>query len=94
MPLYEYLCESCGKTIEVIQKFADAPLSECEACGGTLEKLLSRSTVQFKGTGWYVTDYADKGKKAGNSSNTKAKKPGTEGKSEKAPDTGKKKSAE
>ncbi len=57
MPLYEYRCEDCGDTIEVIQKFSDTPLSLCEACGGSLERLLSPPTIQFKGSGWYVTDY-------------------------------------
>ncbi len=57
MPLYEYRCEDCGETIEVIQKFSDSPLSQCEDCGGVLERLLSPSAIQFKGSGWYVTDY-------------------------------------
>ncbi len=57
MPLYEYLCQDCGETIEVIQKFSDSPLSKCEDCGGALERLLSPSAIQFKGSGWYVTDY-------------------------------------
>ena len=60
MPLYESQCEECGETIEVIQKFSDPPLSECEKCGGKLERLLSAPAVQFKGTGWYVTDYGRK----------------------------------
>ncbi len=61
MPLYEYRCHSCGKTIEVIQKFSDEPLKVHADCGGDLEKLISRSALQFKGTGWYVTDYAKSG---------------------------------
>lgn len=60
MPLYEYKCSKCGKTIEVIQKFSDAPLKVHEDCGGDLEKLLSASAFQLKGTGWYATDYAKK----------------------------------
>jgi putative FmdB family regulatory protein len=60
MPLYEYECQSCGKRTEVLQRFADAPLTVCEACGGELKKLLSAPAVQFKGSGWYVTDYAGK----------------------------------
>ena len=60
MPLYEYQCEECGETIEVIQKFSDPPPSECKKCGGELERLLSAPAVQFKGTGWYVTDYGRK----------------------------------
>jgi putative FmdB family regulatory protein len=58
MPLYEYKCHSCGKTIEVIQKFSDEPLRTHEDCGGELEKLISRSAFQLKGSGWYATDYA------------------------------------
>src|SRR6266542_1496397 len=61
MPIYEYECAKCGKTIEVIQKMADKPLKKHADCGGTLTKLISASGFQFKGTGWYVTDYARKG---------------------------------
>jgi putative FmdB family regulatory protein len=58
MPLYEYKCHSCGKTFEVIQKFSDEPLTTHAECGaGPVEKLLSAPAFQFKGTGWYVTDY-------------------------------------
>jgi putative FmdB family regulatory protein len=60
MPIYEYQCAKCGKTIEVIQKMSDKPLKKHEDCGGTLTKLISASGFQFKGTGWYVTDYARK----------------------------------
>ena len=60
MPLYEYQCEKCGKIVEIIQKFSDPPLSECEKCGGELERLLSAPAFQFKGSGWYVTDYGPK----------------------------------
>jgi putative FmdB family regulatory protein len=62
MPIYEYSCKKCGKTIEVIQKFSDSPLKKHQGCGGTLTKLVSAAGFQFKGTGWYVTDYARKGK--------------------------------
>ena len=61
MPIYEYECSKCGKTIEVIQKFSDKPLKKHAGCGGNLTKLISASGFQFKGTGWYVTDYARKG---------------------------------
>jgi len=57
MPLYEYRCQVCGETIEVIQKFSDSPLSKCEDCGGALERLLSASAIKFKGSGWYVNEY-------------------------------------
>ena len=57
MPLYEYKCQSCGDVFEVIQKFVDEPLTVHEKCGGPVERLISTSALQFKGTGWYVTDY-------------------------------------
>lgn len=63
MPLYEYRCQSCGEVSEVLQRMDDAPLSECPRCGGALQKLVSAPALQFKGTGWYVTDYARSGKK-------------------------------
>ena len=69
MPLYEYQCESCHAVTERIQKFSDPPLETCPSCGGRVKKLLSSPAIQFKGTGWYITDYARKsaseGKKAG-----------------------------
>ena len=61
MPLYEYQCKSCHTLTERIQKFSDPPLTVCPHCGGELEQLLSAPAVQFKGAGWYVTDYARKG---------------------------------
>lgn len=63
MPLYEYRCQSCGEVSEVLQRMDDAPLSECSHCGGALQKLASAPALQFKGSGWYVTDYARAGKK-------------------------------
>ena len=62
MPLYEYECLKCGTVFEEIRKFSDAPLTTHEGCGGELRKLLSAPAIQFKGTGWYVTDYARSGK--------------------------------
>ncbi len=67
MPLYEYRCESCGFTFEVIQKFTDPAVGTCKKCGGTVRRLLSAPAIQFKGTGWYITDYARKGMKGGDS---------------------------
>ena len=61
MPIYDYRCERCGKTTEAIQRFVDPPLTECPKCGGPLRKLVSAPAFQFKGSGWYVTDYARKG---------------------------------
>jgi putative FmdB family regulatory protein len=74
MPIYEYKCLKCGAHIEKIQKTTDDPLTTCESCGGELAKQWSLSGFQFKGDGWYVTDYA--GKK--NDSSSKEKSPGGE----------------
>jgi putative FmdB family regulatory protein len=61
MPLYEYECEACHQRFEKIQKYSDAPLEVCAKCGkGPVKKLLSSPAIQFKGTGWYITDYARK----------------------------------
>jgi putative FmdB family regulatory protein len=72
LPLYEYQCKKCHSLTERIQKFSDPPLTVCPHCGGELEQVLSAPAVQFKGSGWYVTDYAkgsSKGKgKDGNGS--------------------------
>ena len=63
MPLYEYQCEACGSTFEKIRKFSDEPLEVCEKCGkGPVRKLISSPAIQFKGSGWYITDYARKSK--------------------------------
>jgi putative FmdB family regulatory protein len=75
MPIYEYKCPDCGAHLEKMQKVSDEPLTSCEVCGGKLEKQWSRSGFQFKGEGWYVTDYA--GKKAGAGEKTE-KKPSSE----------------
>lgn len=60
MPIYEYQCQKCKAHIEILQKIADKPLAKCRKCGGRLEKQWSQSGFQFKGSGWYVTDYANK----------------------------------
>jgi putative FmdB family regulatory protein len=62
MPIYEYKCQKCGDQVEVMQKVSDEPLKECEKCGGALEKQWSLSGFQFKGTGFYKTDYTSSGK--------------------------------
>ena len=79
MPLYEYKCGSCGDVFEVIQKFSDQPLTVHENCGGVLERLISTSALQFKGSGWYVNDYGK-----GNSQDPKPKTEGGESKGEKS----------
>ncbi len=65
MPLYEYQCDACGRRFEKIQKFSDEPLTVCALCGkGPVHKLMSSPAIQFKGSGWYITDYAKKGTSA------------------------------
>lgn len=63
MPIYEYECRKCKAHIEVFQKVSDKPLVKCRKCGGRLEKRISAPAIQFKGSGWYVTDYAGKATK-------------------------------
>jgi putative FmdB family regulatory protein len=83
MPVYEYECSQCGEIEEVIQKFSDEPLTTCRHCAGKLVKLISQSSFHLKGSGWYVTDYADKSKRKnktakkedGGSTTADAKKP-------------------
>ena len=67
MPLYDYRCKKCGHRFEQIQKFSDPEIKTCPKCGGEVERLLSAPAVQFKGSGWYVTDYA---RKSGGTSNS------------------------
>jgi putative FmdB family regulatory protein len=82
MPLYEYECTACGHRFERIQKYSDAPIDACPVCGGAVRKLISSPAFQFKGSGWYVTDYARKdGAKGGSdtaSGDTKDKPATTE----------------
>ena len=61
MPIYEYQCTKCGKIEEALQKVSDAPLTTCAHCSGKLNKLISHSAFHLKGSGWYVTDYANTG---------------------------------
>src|SRR5262245_32509490 len=70
MPIYEYVCEKCGQSMEAIQRLSDPPLEVCEKCGGRLRKKVSAPAFQFKGTGWYVTDYARKGDSGKSSSSS------------------------
>ena len=68
MPLYEYLCKKCGHVFEKIVKFSDRPIKKCPECGGVVEQTISAPAVQFKGSGWYVTDYAKKSQSSSSSS--------------------------
>ena len=73
MPLYEYRCDACEHRFEVIQRFSDDPIAVCPKCGsGPVVKLLSSPAIQFKGSGWYITDYARKGKDGGASKDAPA----------------------
>ena len=74
MPLYEYECKACGHRFEVIQKFSDKPVKKCPQCGKGVERLVSSSAIQFKGTGWYVTDYAKRSGPSDTRSGAKSEK--------------------
>lgn len=76
MPLYEYECENCGHRFEVIQKFSDAPLTECPKCQGAVRKLPSSPAIQFKGSGFYITDYARKDSTGAGSAKTESSSSG------------------
>jgi putative FmdB family regulatory protein len=73
MPLYEYQCKKCGHRFEKIQKFSDKPIKKCPECGGAVEQTISAPAVQFKGSGWYVTDYARKSHTASDSGSKETK---------------------
>lgn len=82
MPIYEYQCSQCSTITEVLQQFSDKPRSICDQCGGKMNKLISQSTFHLKGSGWYVTDYAD--------NKTAPKKPEGDAKTSSAKKTAKK----
>ena len=88
MPLYEYQCESCHKVTERIQKYSDPLMETCPACGGPVKKLFSSPAIQFKGSGFYITDYARKSSNGGSGSGgdtaDKSEKKDTGGTSEKS----------
>ena len=63
MPIYEYQCTNCGRTLVVMQKITDEPLETCPSCKGKLRRLISLTSFQLKGSGWYATDYKDTGRK-------------------------------
>jgi putative FmdB family regulatory protein len=76
MPLYEYKCDNCGEVFEAMQKFSDPPLATHERCGGAVHRLLSAPALQFKGSGWYITDYARGGAtSSANGSDAKSETP-------------------
>jgi putative FmdB family regulatory protein len=75
MPNYEYLCKKCGHRFEQIRKFSDKQLRKCPECGGVIEQVISAPAVQFKGSGWYVTDYAKKGTGSAGSSASSSSSP-------------------
>jgi putative FmdB family regulatory protein len=85
MPLYEYQCKKCGHRFERIQRFSDAMVKKCPGCGGKVEQMISAPAVQFKGSGWYVTDYAKKSAGSG------ASKSDSDGKGESSRDSSAKK---
>jgi putative FmdB family regulatory protein len=71
MPLYEYECDACGQRFEAIRKFSESNLDVCSLCGkGPVRRLMSSPAIQFKGSGWYITDYSSKGKAGTESSNS------------------------
>lgn len=84
MPIYEYQCKQCSERHEIIQRFSDPPLEYCPKCGGELKKLVSSPAIQFKGSGFYKTDYASSGAAASSTSKTETK---SETKSETKPET-------
>ena len=89
MPLYEYQCDACAHRFERIQKFSDPPIETCPTCGSAVRKLLSSPAIQFKGSGWYITDYAKKSGSSDTSSSTKSTtEKSTEKTSEKSSDSG------
>ena len=96
MPIYEYECTECGKIDEVLQKFSDRPLTTCRYCSGKLHKLISQSSFHLKGTGWYVTDYANRSQRSSPSPKKEEKKPAesTEKSSDKTVDAKSKSSAD
>jgi len=76
MPIYEYQCQKCG-VVEVTQRITDKPLSKCPTCKSKIKKLISNTSFQLKGTGWYITDYARKGQSNGESKSESSSKSST-----------------
>ena len=91
MPIYEYVCKKCGHKFEKIQKFSDPKIKKCPECGGQVEQAIHAPAVQFKGTGWYVTDYAKKSESKDSGSKPKEESSASkDGPKEKSEDKGKK----
>ncbi len=76
MPIYEYQCQKCGEIEEALQKFSDKPLTNCRHCSGKLHKLVSQNSFHLKGSGWYVTDYANRSKDKSTAKEKKGEKAG------------------
>ena len=83
MPLYEYQCTKCGERVEIIQKLSDPPYSHCPKCGSDMRKLVSSPAIQFKGSGFYKTDYANKPAESKSESKNESKSDGKSSSSEK-----------
>src|SRR3954469_12228435 len=92
MPLYEYECDACGNRFEKIQKFSDPLADTCPKCGGPVHKLMSSPAIQFKGSGWYITDYPKKDSSKGNDSSKDTNTGSNSGKDAKADSGGESKS--
>jgi putative FmdB family regulatory protein len=75
VPIYEYECQTCHHRVELIQKVSDAPLAECPKCKGAVKKIIAPPALQFRGSGWYITDYSDKGKPKTDAAPAAEKKP-------------------
>ena len=80
MPLYEYKCARCGTVVEVLLRAKDAPPQKCQKCGGPLVKIISSPAIQFKGKGWYITDYAKKSSPSGEEKPAPKESPGSNAK--------------
>ena len=89
MPIYEYRCKKCGKSVEAIQKVDDPPLRACEHCGGSLEKLVSRSSFQLRGGGWFSSGYSSGSSGSSSKSGSDDAKPSKSDKSDKPDKSGK-----
>ena len=87
MPIYEYQCSECRETFEIIQKFSDNPLTKCKFCNGKVERLISSSSFQLKGSGWYLTDYARKTNSSKTPPEPEGKKSGTKAGESSKPDS-------